>query len=377
MKKVFYLLSLVILLTAGSCKKEQPGNEENNNGGEEPEVLADASLNKVIVPGIAVNGQQVQIKGTIQNFGEAPITSMDISWKVDNGSEHSMSLTGLNIAKMGIYNFTHDTPYQATVGNHTITVTISNVNGKEHDAMDANNLRNAEILVASQGVQRRVLYEEFTSSSCNPCASFNSNYFTPDYLRTNARKVSVIKYQMNWPGNGDPYYTDEGGVRRHYYGVNGVPSLYMDGREGTHFNQAQLQQDLDREYGVPAIIELEAYYVILPDSTVKVKVIGTPYVSGNLKLHVAVVEKTTTRNATTNGETEFHNVMMKMVPNARGTDVTATDGTTFTKRVQASLTGTHIEEITDLEVVVFIQNDSDKSVLQSAIATEDASQIDF
>ncbi|NPA45661.1 MAG: Omp28-related outer membrane protein [Chlorobi bacterium] len=374
MKKFLFLLSLVIMLSLNNCKKKDNGGE---GGGDEPEVLADASLNKVEVPGIAVNGQQVQIKGIIQNFGDAPITSMDISWKVDNGQDHTMNLTGLNIPKMGVYEFTHSTPYQAETGNHTIAVTVSNVNGKEHDKVDGNNLRNAQILVASQGVQRRVLYEEFTSSTCNPCARFNSNVFTTTFLQNNARKIAVVKYQMSWPGSGDPYYTDEGGVRRQYYGVNGVPTLFMDGQKDMKNSTSDLQRDLDNEYQIPAIVDLQAYYTIDANNTVKVKVVGTPYVSGNFTLHVAVVEKTTTGNATTNGETEFHNVMMKMVPNAQGTGVTATDGTAFTKRVQASLNGTHIEEMNDLEVVVFIQNDTDKSVLQSAIAIEDATQIDF
>jgi hypothetical protein len=99
--------------------------------------------------------------------------------------------------------------------------------------------------------------------------------------------------------------------------------------------------------------------------------------SGNFTLHIAVVEKTTTGNATSNGETEFKNVMMKMVPDANGTAVNATDGTQFTERKSASLNGTNIEEYTDLEVVVFIQDDSTKFVLQSTTAVEDASQIDF
>ena len=34
---------------------------------------------------------------------------------------------------------------------------------------------------------------------------------------------------MNWPGNGDPYYTEEGGTRRFYYGVDGVPMAFLDG----------------------------------------------------------------------------------------------------------------------------------------------------
>ncbi|MEZ5197672.1 MAG: hypothetical protein R2764_15170 [Bacteroidales bacterium] len=33
--------------------------------------------------------------------------------------------------------------------------------------------------------------------------------------------MTLVKYQMNWPGVGDPYYT-EGGAERNYYGVSWV-----------------------------------------------------------------------------------------------------------------------------------------------------------
>ncbi len=372
MKKFLLLTAFSILLLAGKCKKEKPQDDNPQE-----EQLADASLNVVKIPGLTVQGENVTIRGVIQNFGDAAITSMDIVWQVDNGTEHSMSLSGLNIGKMGTYNFQHSDPYQATTGQHTITVTVKNVNGKEHDKVDGNNVRNASITVASQGVTRRALYEEFTSSTCNPCATFNGNYFTSSYINSNRANIAVIKYQMNWPGNGDPYYTAEGGTRRQYYGVNGVPTLYLDGTEGTHFNQAQLQGDLDAELQVPGVVDLQAYYTIDANNNVKVKVVGTPYLSGNFTMHVAVVEQTTTGNVASNGETEFYNVMMKMVPDANGTALTCTDGAAFTERVQASLNGTNIEEMTDLQVIVFVQDDTSKAVLQAAIATEDASQIDF
>lgn len=369
MVRHLWILALSLFLLASSCHKE-PKNPT-------PQGTPDAALTLLEVPTMAFQGQDLIIRGKIQNYGDAPIHSMDIVWQVDEGPEHVMELSGIDIGRYEMYDFRHTDPYEAVAGNHVLKVSIRNVNGQASDGNDSNNQIEAHLMIASQGVHRRVLYEEFTSSTCHPCADFNGNYFTYDYLQRNADKIAVIKYQMNWPGSGDPYYTREGGVRRQYYGVTAVPSLFMDGKGQRLVSTAGLQQALDNEARIPAMMQLEAYYTITSDSIVKVRVNGTSYVEGNFKLHVAVVERTTRGNVGGNGETEFHFVMMKMVPDASGTDIQTTINESFTKRMQASLHNTHVEEMDDLEVVVFVQYDENKYVLQSAKAVEDASQIDF
>ncbi len=373
MKKIFLLLTAVFVFTTIQCKKKDKKEPEP-----EVELPVDASLNKIDIPSLTAVGNQVTVKGVIQNFEEGTITSMDIVWQEDNGTEHIYNVSGLNIGQLGVYEFTHPDVYVPSVsGMHTIKVSIRNINGQQDDARPGNNSSTKDILVASQGVRRTVLYEEFTSSTCSPCATFNGNYFNRTFLDNNRGKYTLIKYQMNWPGSGDPYYTNEGGVRRQYYGVNGVPTLYLDGQEGTEFDTNTLQTLLDNEYATIAPCRLQAYYTIDNNNNVKIKVTGTVYLTGNFTIRAAVVEKTTTQNAATNGETEFYNVMMKMVPNASGTTISVQDGTPFVERIQASLNGTHIEEYNDLAVVVFIQDDRTKIVYQSTYATEDASQIDF
>ena len=37
------------------------------------------------------------------------------------------------------------------------------------------------------------------------------------FCNNNPGKYTYVKYQMNWPAPGDPYYTNEGGVRKTYY----------------------------------------------------------------------------------------------------------------------------------------------------------------
>jgi hypothetical protein len=183
----------------------------------------------------------------------------------------------------------------------------------------------------------------------------------------------LIDYQVNWPGAGDPYYTTEVGTRVGYYGVSGAPSLFVDAKDGTNFNVAGLQADLNDAIIQPAYFAVTATKSELgfsSDLTVNVDIL--PYLSGTYKLHVAVVEKVTTGNVSTNGETSFKNVMMKMIPNASGTVINCTYNQPIpTITLFQNLDGLNIEEMTDLEVVVFIQStNSGKAVMQTALATE-------
>lgn len=83
--------------------------------------------------------------------------------------------------------------------------------------------------VSAQSEKRVKLYEVFTSSSCAPCNPGNAAL--DPVLDANIDEVAIIKYQMSWPGAGDPYYTAEGGSRRSFYSVNSVPKLFVNGDE--------------------------------------------------------------------------------------------------------------------------------------------------
>ena len=346
---------------------------------------SDAGISNIDIQDVVLPGNK-DIIATINNYGTTTLNNIDFNYTVDNGTVHTDHLTGLNLATGQSTTVTHSVQWNATAGAHDIDVYTSNFNGGGDDDITANDHLVKSVSVASNTTQNLPLYEEFTSSTCSPCASFNSGSFNQSFLTNNAGHFTLIKYQMNWPGNGDPYYTDEGGVRRQYYGVSGVPTLYLDGKEDTNTSQNGLQQNLDNAYAKQAFFELSANHQIDPnthDITVNVNV--SPYLSGNYTLHCAVVEKTTTGNTGTNGETEFFNVLMKMVPDANGTDVALTVDTPANFTISGSLStitvnqqsaNINVEEWNDLEVIVFLQDDSTKEVLQSTISVEGTGSVE-
>ena len=342
----------------------------------------DATMNSVQLNAFYLAGN-VSISGFLKNSGLNPITNVDVNWQVDNGAIFSSTLSGLNLLSDQTMAFTHNDIWNATAGQHIVNIWVTNTNGADMD--NSNDLITKNVSVASNSVPKFPLFEKFTSSTCPPCATFDVG-FGPFYT-ANKSNLALINYQVNWPSTGDPYFTSEVNTRRQYYGVNFAPNMFIDSEDRTDSSAAGLNANLATAIAKPAYFGLAATYSIIGNN-VEVNANITPYLDGVYKLYIAVVEKVTTGNATTNGETEFKNVMMKMIPNANGTVLTCTHdlpiNTNFTANVangtyiNPALTGTaltaasnkiHTEDINDLEVIVFVQDADSKMIMQAAKAS--------
>ena len=99
-------------------------------------------------------------------------------------------------------------------------------------------------------------------------------------------QYTLLKYQMSWPGSGDPYYTQEGGDRRTFYSVNSVPRLEIDG--GYDGNPSSLTaQEFDSYAAIPSFTSIDANYSV-DSQSVDINVSIDPLEnlsSSNLKLH--------------------------------------------------------------------------------------------
>jgi len=222
------------------------------------------------------------------------------------------------------------------------------------------------------------LHEVFTSSTCGPCVAGNQNLTT--IFDANPERQTVVKYQMSWPGDGDPYYTSEGGTRQGYYNVTAVPRLLVDG--GWDANPSTYTSvERDAYYFSDSYVLLTASHTIsLAGNKLTVDVSVTPLMDYNTnnKVFIAVVENRTTGNVGTNGEVEFYSVMMKMLPNASGTILgTLQNGVTEIVHEEYILqSNDYIEEVEDLSVVVWVQNYIDKTVYQSMNSIESGVYVD-
>ena len=328
--------------------------------------------NNILLQSVAVQpyitaGNQTY-SGTVKNIGTNNVTSYTVTWQANGGALQTYNVTGVNIAPGTTHNFTHNIPLNAVSGLYNLIFNVSLVNGTV-DPDTSNNSLAKTTQIPTGSTVFKPLIEKFTSSTCSPCASYNASTFNPYYTAQN-QNFNYIAYQMNWPGSGDPYYTAEGGERRDYYGVSAITSLWIDGSEySTTNSQGALTTHVNNENAKLGYFGLTANRNLSGNNAL-VNYNITPYLTGSFVLHAAVIEKVTTNNVSTNGETSFKHVMMKMVPNASGTTINTTAGTPITGQISASLAGTNIEENSDLEVIIFIQNAATKEIMQSFKATD-------
>lgn len=226
---------------------------------------------------------------------------------------------------------------------------------------------------------RLILAEEFTQASCGPCAAQNPNFNT--LLAANTSKVVGLKYQTNWPGT-DPMNTQTQswvGPRVTYYNVSGVPYATLDGtpQTGGSYSGAPAnwnQSKIDTRYAITSPFTLDVSHTFdasYSNVDITVDIACTQAAAGTLSLRVALVEQEINfcQAPGTNGETEFYGVMRKMLPNATGT--TLSNSWTAGQTQQLTLSTTipaYIYDLKQVAVVVFIQNDANKEVLQAGIS---------
>ena len=325
-------------------------------------LALDAGMAAITIPSSFL-GAHI-LKGKFVNVGESAISSINLNWQAVEGEVHTTSLSGLNVTTGSTLDFTCTDSVNLVPGIYDLKVWVSGVNGlATPDDNPVNDTMVKSIAIPEHIAMRRPMFEEFTSSTCNPCASFNNSTFNP-FIAAHGDEITLVKYQMNWPGSGDPYYTAEGGVRRNYYGVNAVPDLYTDGKV-TATNTAAVNTAFNNSISTVTYIDIESQYEIQGNNVI-IDANILPYANySNVTVYVAVIEHITSQNVATNGETEFHNVMMKMVPDANGTSANLAANQPFHLSFTQDMSATNVEQMSDLLVAIFVQDNSTKEIYQS------------
>jgi len=221
---------------------------------------------------------------------------------------------------------------------------------------------------------RMVLVERFTSSTCPPCAS--NNPIMDAFLNSmDADKIVGISYHMNWPAPGnDPmflYNQFDNNARRSFYGINSIPEARMDGLINVlpPYSQPALLSYFNSRTNL-----LSPVTVVVTDSTFgdSVRVRARIYceimlTNPNATLQFAVVENHIHYASPpgTNGETDFYDVMRKMLPTGNGSPITLYPGQTYT--IERTYYKDAIWQQNEIEPLVFLQVGSE--VLAAATKT--------
>lgn len=315
----------------------------------------DLSMSSIDMSSTMSSGEK-EVAFTVFNKGITEVTEITMSYQFE-GMDVVEETFDVSLASLASTQLTFAEPVYLNPGSYSVTVNIEAVNGGDDDDPDNNSLTK-DISIAYGQTQRIPMIEHFSSSTCGPCVSVNTQML--NLCNNNPGKFTYTKYQMNWPGNGDPYYTEEGGTRRVYYGVNAVPMVFLEGQE-----KSVTQTVLDNAYNTPAYGDVRGSFNVDGNNiTVKVDFMSY-YDMSSEKAFVTVNEKETHNNVGGNGETSFHHVFMKFLTDPSGDALNIPAGGYQHFEYTYDMSSTHVEEMTDLEVSAWIQNYGTKEVINS------------
>jgi hypothetical protein len=327
------------------------------------------------------------IKATIQNHGSASLNNVEAAYQINGGNWIEATINTAGIATNSYREITHTSTWAPTTpGSYTINFRVKNPNGQV-DPIDNDDMATLIVQVVDTFVNRRSLLEVFSSSTCGPCNPGNTNLKNiTDQMPEN--NYAYIKYQFPFPGTGDPYTTTEGRDRGTYYdGVNSIPTTLVDGANRMNPNSANTPM-ITGIQSKPAFVVLSANAFISWKDNINYSVQVNPFVDipAGTRLHVALVEKSTVNNVKSNGETIFYNVFKKFAHGSAGFSLPViAKGESQNVNGNIQVQGIYrlppngqqniinwntehsIENFHNLALVVFLQNNTTKEVLQSVV----------
>ena len=170
----------------------------------------DGGVNNLSIAKYVMAGN-VTVSGTVKNYGSSAITAMDIIW-TDGTNTYTDNLTGLNVAPLASYNFSHTTPLAAIGGGTYALDVYTSVSG---DGNNANDTATAAVAGMTFATTKTVVGEEATGTWCGWCPR-------------GAVALEDMESQSNWIGiavhNADPMV-----VSAYDAGIGGFISGYPSG----------------------------------------------------------------------------------------------------------------------------------------------------
>ncbi|MDB4107536.1 hypothetical protein N9595_03630, partial [Bacteroidia bacterium] len=352
-----------------------------------PQAAKDIGITMVEMAEDAVlTAGSVPMETTIRNYGSETITKLDLNYTIEGGTAVTDNYT-TNIAPGASKSFIHTTAWSPSAeGTYNVEIYASNPNEGTDENLENDNKFTGKVNVYASSFDRTPLYEIFTSSTCGPCTPGNSNFHS--IISGKEAECTYIKYQQNFPGSGDPYASSQAVNRRSFYGINSIPRMEIDG--GWDGNASGFTGNLHTEAKNDfSLVQINATFdKWIQEVSTTVEVTGLKDFS-NVSIYAAVFETINRNNIKSNGESEFINVFKRFMSGQTGEGVSLSKGTPTTKTYNAVFQGDYklaangqntnwininsnhdVEDFNNLKVLVWVQDNATKEVLQSAYATE-------
>lgn len=237
-----------------------------------------------------------------------------------------------------------------------------------------NEIKKITINSISQEIQKIVLLEDFANVSCDPCVVSNS--IIEELNESYNGRIVVVKYSANFPSPYDPFYlsaSDDNDERMSFYNILFAPTIIIDGTErpvATDKDDIQTKIDDSLKEDLP-------FNLTIKDSTdggsllidVVVETLNTNELDfDNLVLHTVIIEKEIEFLSPpgSNGETNFHNVMRKMLPNENGV-LLLKDAQVGEVTYSEQITIDPVWNFENINIVAFIQDRVTRKIYQAKL----------
>ena len=305
-----------------------------------------------------------EISFTVQNIGISAISSFEAKYEGIDGIVVSETFE-TNMESLEIKEFTFSEAAYITPGSYNLKVELTSVNG-ENDGNENNNIAEKNIEIGMGYASKVPMIEHFSSSTCSYCVE--PNKIIKQVLADNPGKYTYTKYPTKFPGMGDPYTTEEVKNRVNYYQVNGAPEFYLDGIWKAY--EIVSPDDIDSVFGSNTFLDVRGAFTV-EGNTINIIADFMSYIKiDSVRAFISINEKTTTENVATNGETEFHHIMMKMLADDKGNPINLKAGEYKRLEFSYNMDSTFMEDINDLEVALWLQNHETHEIYNSRYAYE-------
>lgn len=178
----------------------------------------------IIAPRVAAG--DVEITGIIRSERDTPVTSFDVLYSLDGTNSAVYTFDNLDIPFNTTYEFTHPDLAQIAVGEHTIDLTVENINGAGDDDVSNNNALSADVLCVNEIFPRTVVYEEGTGPWCGWCVRGHIGLKDMAHYYDDGSWIGIAVQN----GNGNPMVNTE---YDNALGISSFPSGKMNRKSGT------------------------------------------------------------------------------------------------------------------------------------------------
>lgn len=275
--------------------------------------------------------------------------------------------------------YTPDT-LELKIGAYSIKLSKEGyISNSEEVEIVKNFTQRVEVNLFVQNSEKVVMIEDFSNVSCGPCVASNKILKSLKNSYTN-EKIVVIKYATNFPSPVDPMHLESPGdskTRMAFYNILFTPTIIVDGvNKPIASDSNSIKSQIDEN-----LITSPKFEIIATDSIVgnNLKISGTLKLLdeteldfNNLVLHTVLIESKIEYSTPpgSNGETEFEDVMRKMIPNTNGFSISSIEnGESIDIKWEVEIKTTWNKD--ELRTIIFIQDSKSKKIYQASLLNED------